>query len=229
MSEKIPEGLDRREVLKAAAIGLYVAGTINPAAARALHSFVQQEGDSDGYQPKAFTDHEYATVRHLAAMIVPADEVSGSAVDAGAPEFIDLLASERDELARIFTGGIHWLDNEMRHRGRDSFLEAPRAAQAEILDQLAAVVDGTGELSYESYGATAEYEQFLDYTTRRPSPLQGGARFFGWMRRLAVDAFYSSAIGFADVDYQGNDYLREYRVPQEAIDYAVSRSPFKDE
>ena len=52
------------------------------------------EGKTAGvYKPKLFNAHEYATVRRLAEIIIPADEVSGSAVEAGAPEFIDLICA----------------------------------------------------------------------------------------------------------------------------------------
>jgi hypothetical protein len=38
-------------------------------------------------------------VARLAELIVPADDVSHSVVDAGAPEFIDLLASHNQKVA----------------------------------------------------------------------------------------------------------------------------------
>ena len=43
---------------------------------------------------------------------------------------------------------------------------------------------------------------------------------------MTVDAYYTSAAGIKEVGYLGNRALREFKVPQEAIDYAVKRSPF---
>lgn len=221
--------LTRREALKAAAAGLYAAGTLDASAARALHALVQEEtARGQGYTPKAFTAHELATVRRLAEMIIPADEMSGSAVDAGAPELIDLLASENEELARILAGGVHWLDGETRRRSGARFVEAAAEEQARLLDELA---EATREPPAErglSYDAV-EYRRFADYEASPDSPVRGGARFFGWVRRLTVDAFYTSEIGYADVDYRGNEYLRRYATPREAVEYALARSPFKGE
>ena len=54
------------------------------------------------YKPKFFTAHEWATVRVLVDIIIPKDERSGSATDAGVPEFMDFIdrrpagAADRD-------------------------------------------------------------------------------------------------------------------------------------
>jgi gluconate 2-dehydrogenase gamma chain len=69
-----------------------------------------------GSKPKRFTAAEYKTLQRLADLIIPADDHSPGALTAGAPEFIDFLASQSKELADIFTGGIAWLDHEMNRR-----------------------------------------------------------------------------------------------------------------
>jgi len=43
-------------------------------------------------------------------------------------------------------------------------------------------------------------------------------------RRMTVDAFYTSEIGIADIDYQGNRPQATYPPPTEAIAYALKRS-----
>ena len=53
-----------------------------------------------------------------------------------------------------------------------------------------------------------------------------GIKFFAWLRRMTVDAYYTSAAGIKEVGYMGNRGMKEFKVPQEAIDYAVKRSPF---
>ncbi|MBI3491405.1 MAG: gluconate 2-dehydrogenase subunit 3 family protein, partial [Acidobacteria bacterium] len=43
------------------------------------------------YRPKFFTAHEYATVAVLVDLIIPRDDRSGSATDAGVPQFMDFM------------------------------------------------------------------------------------------------------------------------------------------
>jgi hypothetical protein len=52
-----------------------------------------------------------------------------------------------------------------------------------------------------------------------------GVRFFAWVRRMVADAYYTSAIGMKDLGYMGNSAISHFAVPQEAIDYALKRSP----
>ena len=52
-------------------------------------------------------------MQRLAEMIIPADEVSGSALEAGAPEFIDLIANHNEDLATIMRWRARWLDRRM--------------------------------------------------------------------------------------------------------------------
>ncbi len=66
------------------------------------------------YKPRFFTAHEYATVVALGDMIIPKDSRSGSASDAGAPEFIDYIVAEQPERQTAMRGGLGWLDNECR-------------------------------------------------------------------------------------------------------------------
>ena len=41
---------------------------------------------------------------------------------------------------------------------------------------------------------------------------------------MIMDAYYTSAAGIKELGYLGNKGMRQFRVPQEAIDYAVKRS-----
>jgi nucleoid-associated protein YgaU len=43
------------------------------------------------FKPKFFTRHEYATVTVLVDLVIPRDERSGSATDAGVPAFMDFM------------------------------------------------------------------------------------------------------------------------------------------
>jgi predicted Fe-Mo cluster-binding NifX family protein len=76
------------------------------------------------------------------------------------------------------------------------------------------------------YNRSNDYRQFSNYTVKRPSPLGAGILFFDWVRKMTVDAFYTSPIGIKDLDFRGNKGMSKYVVPQESIDWAIKRSPF---
>jgi len=171
-----------------------------------VHEAVAQErtAQKGRYTPKALTAHEYATLQRLSDLIIPADERSPGALAANAADFIDFLCSGSDEMKVIYTGGIGWLDETMKHRydGRN-FVDAAPAQQTAMLDLIA-------------------YRE-----NRRTDPtLATGIDFFTWVRKMVADAYYTSPIGTKELGYMGNTAMTHFSVPQEAIDYAVKRSPF---
>ena len=224
-------GMSRRDAIRAIALALTAGGgMISPAEAQHVHAATAAERDANGaYKPKLLTDHEYETVTRLAGLIVPADEKSGSAADAGAAEFIDLLCSQNPELAAIYTGGILWLDGEMRRRHDKTFLAATESQRTGMLDDLVAADRAENERRARNGEATGDgpYSHFAEYGVEKPGPLGPGVRFFGWVRNMSVDAYYTSPMGIKDVGYVGGGSVSEYDVPKEAIDYAMARLPFK--
>ncbi len=199
--------MSRRQVLKQLALAFTAAGSgaFNLEAARVVHALAGEERQAGGYALKRLTEHEFATVSRLAELIVPADEGGGSGVDAGAPEFIDLLCSQNDELADIYQGGLAWVDATMRQRDGTSFVAASAPRQAALLD---ALVDA----ERAERGGRAQTDD-----------LGPGVAFFNWIRRMTVDAYYTSPIGIADVRYRGNAVVTGFEVPQEAIDFINRR------
>ncbi|HYO80059.1 MAG TPA: gluconate 2-dehydrogenase subunit 3 family protein [Bryobacteraceae bacterium] len=191
----------RREVLRNIAASVTIgAGLTAEAAQHVHHEAAEVKKKTAGvYKPRLFNEHEYRTVRLLAETIIPKDEVSGSALEAGAPEFIDLIASHNEDLATRLTGGLAWLDRTAEKRTGKAFLDAPAADRTAILDGIA-------------FSAKAAPEN---------AP---GVVFFDWMRRLTADAFYTSPIGVKDIGYKGNKGMTVFEVPAAAIDYAVKRS-----
>lgn len=99
--------------------------------ARALRSGVP-------YVPKFFTPYEWRTVRLLADYIIPRDERSGSATDAGVPEFLDFMMMERPTERLAMRGGLHWLDNQCRDKFNAAFADCTPAQQITMLDQISA-------------------------------------------------------------------------------------------
>jgi hypothetical protein len=223
--------MSRRDALRSIAMAVTVVagGQIKLDAAQQVHAHAHDERKATGaYKAKLFTEHEFKTLGRLAELIVPADSVSGSARDAGAPEFIDLLASQNETLAAIFTGGMSWLDAEMRHRYSTPFVDAKAEQQAAMLDLLveAEKTDRERALKGMTYEASEHYKDFQSYGIYATSDLGPGVVFFDWARKMTVDAFYTSEIGIKDVDFRGNGAVSKYQVPKEAIDYALKHSPF---
>ena len=72
-----------------------------------VHKAVSSSGE---YVPKFFPEHQYKTLRALCQAIIPSDQESGGAIEAGAPEFLDLLSSENKDFQLQLGGGIMWLD-----------------------------------------------------------------------------------------------------------------------
>ena len=132
------------------------------------------------------------------------DIIVPGASDAGAAEFIDFLSSHNDELAAIFNGGFGWLDNYMQKTYGADFLNAAAAQQTELLDKLA-------------------------YAKNRTPETAPGVHFWTWTRNMVVDAYYTSPAGVKDLGYMGNGAMKVFNVPQEAVDYAIKRSPFANE
>lgn len=192
----------RRDVLYQIGAGLTLAGNVSAQTARHAHHAITQAKASGPYKPQALNPHEYAALRRLADLIIPADAKSKGALDAGAPEFIDFLCSRNEELKAIYTGGLAWLDAEMKRRYSAVFVKAQSAQQTALLDLIA-------------------------YRKNASPELNAGIQFFEWARNMVTDAFYTSRAGMADLGFMGNGAMSEFSVPKEAVDYALSRSPLK--
>lgn len=191
--------VSRRDLVRIALTAAAAGGTVD---AQHTHNDAAAEkpAATGPFKPKAFNEHEYRTIQRLAELIVPADDVSGSALEAGAPEFIDLLSSNNPELAAIYTGGIAWLDREMQRRYHSDFVSTGPEQQMAMLDLIA-------------------------YRKNDSPELGPGIRFFEWARRMVVDAFYTSKVGIKDVGFMGNLAVAKFEVSKEAMEYALKRSP----
>ena len=222
--------LSRRSAVRRIALALTVTGfgrSLAPADAAEVHDQVSEEKTVQGeYAVKYFNPHEFRTLERLSELIVPADAGGPSGRDGGAPEFIDLLASQNSELAAIFTGGILWLDSTTQEQYGKRFFDASESEQKRSLDALVEAErnKAIGDTQWE----TSEYRRFEVFGVRTPAGTRRGLEFFQWARQLIVDAYYTSPAGIKDLGFVGNASHTEYRVPQEAIDYAFARSPFRN-
>lgn len=184
--------MDRRRWLQtlgaAPAVALAFTWTPQDAAAAAESAArARQAAATSGepYTPRFFTAHEFATVVALADMILPRDERSGSASDAGAPEFIDHIASVDESRQVRLRGGLAWLDAESLRRFERVFLASSDAERRALLDDIA-------------------------YPARARPELHHGVVFFTTMRDLVATGFWTSRIGVDDLGYIGNRPVGEW-------------------
>ena len=185
--------ISRRDVLRTLTTGVTAGSVLRMIplqAAQHAHKMVRQEkaaSPSAAYAPKVFTARQYKTLQALCQMIIPPDEQSGGAIEAGAPEFIDLLTSENKEYQRRLGGGLIWLDAACQARFGRGYLECAPGDQKLILDLIA-------------YRKSAE----------KDPTLSTGVHFFEFLRDLTADGFFTSEIGIKYLGYVGNDYLAEF-------------------
>ena len=134
----------------------------------------------EGYQPKVFNSHEWRTIRILSDLIIPADERSCSASEAGVPECIDnwLNVKQGNLLAEI-RGGLTWLDMASNRTFKYDFADCSIKRQKQILDRIA-------------YPAKAAPED------------ASAVVFFNKLRDLVISGFFTSRQGVQDLPYMGN-------------------------
>lgn len=187
------KSVTRRDILKTLAMsaaGGSVLQVIPAKAAEFVHQAIRKEkaGSPAGkYAPKYFSAHQYETLNALCDAILPKDDHSGGAVEAGAPEFIDLLTSENEKYQLQLGGGLAWLDSYCADRYAKSFLECAPEQRTEVLDLIA-------------YRKNAN----------KDASLSQGIAFFAFLRKMTCDGFYTSKIGIGDLQYIGNTSMRDF-------------------
>ena len=180
-------GVSRRDVLRAlaaGAIGGSVLRVIPAKAAEYAHQMVHKEktaAPAGKYTAKFFNAHEYETLKSLCDTIIPKDEKSGGAVEAGAPEFIDLLTSENEKFQVELGGGLMWLESRCVDQYGKVYLDCAAEQQKEMLDLIA-------------------YRK----NVKKDASLSQGVVFFAFLRDMTCDGFYTSKIGIEDLQYKGN-------------------------
>lgn len=141
---------------------------------------------------KFFTAHEMATITLLADIIIPKDEVSGSASEAKVPEFIEFIVKDMPGHQTPMRGGLRWLDMQCLRQYEKSFQDCSAEQRIAMVDQIA-------------YPAKAKPE------------MQQGVAFFNLMRNLTATGFYTSEMGVTDLGYVGNQANRWNGVPDDVL------------
>jgi len=184
--------MKRREAVGALAMAAFGAAfKWTPAEARRVAGLVSEAATP--FAPSFFTPHEWETVRLLVDLIIPRDERSGSATEAGVPEFMDFMMVDRPDGQTAMRGGLAWLDNESFERNGKTFLEATEQQRTAILDDIAWPKKAKPEMSQ-------------------------GVAFFNMFRDLTASGFWSSKMGVDDLGYQGNTFVAEWKgCPPDAL------------
>jgi hypothetical protein len=185
--------ISRRDILKSlmqTAVTGSVLQLIPLEAAEYAHRMVRAEKAAAGdqaYTPKFFSAHAYKMLQALCQTIMPSDDDSKGAIEAGAPEFIDLITSENTDYQVALGGGIMWLDNTCIDRYGKPYLDCTAAPQKEILELIA-------------YRKNAKLDPSLGQ----------GIEFFALLRKLTADGFFTSEIGIEYLGYIGNTFVKDF-------------------
>src|SRR6478736_1923344 len=141
--------ISRRDALRRLGLVLMTTGVIDRVSAQEVHQMAGAASAASGgaYTPKALSAHAYQTLDRLTDLIIPVENGAPGAAAAGAAAWIDMMASENDQLKGIYTTGLEWLDTTMVQRGQKDFVIAPPARQTELLDLIAYRQSQTPELA----------------------------------------------------------------------------------
>jgi len=174
--------MERRDMLKLMAtlpLGTWSLASDDVGAAARRAASVMMADQPEVFVPAFFNALEWRTVRVLVDIVIPRDERSGSATDAGVPEFMDFIMVEYTDNRARMRSGLGWLNAESRSRYGKPFPDITGIEQTAIVEDIA--------------------------WPRRAKPEHAaGVRFFNGFRDLTATGFFSSLIGVRDLGYQGN-------------------------
>lgn len=206
--------MDRRKSIKALLIGTAAAGVLidgckpadkkAPVVAKDVAAPVELDrmpeeiaNNKKLHEEVFFTHEEMATIGILADIIIPKDEISGSATDAKVPDFVEFIVKDMPDHQTPMRGGLRWLQIESFKRFDKSFSDISATQRIAIVDDIA-------------------------YPNKVKPGMKPGVAFFTLMRDLTSTGFYTSQIGVNDIGYKGNvpnqwngvpaDVLKQYSV-----------------
>ncbi len=173
------------------------AGNFSPWEKQSGRQPEERKHDEELMKQKFFTDHEMKTIAVLADIIIPKDDKSGSATEAGVPDFIEFIVKDMPYHQTPMRGGLRWMDIQMLKRHDKTFVDCTPEQQLALVDEIA-------------------------WPSKAKPEMGPGVAFFSLMRNLTASGFYSSKIGIEDIGYKGNtpnvwdgvpdDVLKQYGV-----------------
>lgn len=215
--------MDRRKSLKALMVGTVSTGVLLDACktedkkATVATGKEPQGSKIDRYEDELahekkilaetfFTPEEMATITVLADIIIPKDDVSGSASEAGVPAFIEFIVKDKPEHQTPMRGGLRWLDVQCLNRYEKPFTGCTHEQQIAVIDDIA-------------------------YPEKAKPKMKQGVSFFNLMRNLTASGFYSTEMGWKDIGYVGNKPNKWNGVPDDVLKqygYAYSEKELKE-
>jgi gluconate 2-dehydrogenase gamma chain len=170
----------------AAAVIAWTPAEAAQAHEHAMQATMQAAASATPFKPKFFTAREHATVVVLVDLIIPRDERSGSATDAGVPAFMDFMMIDQPRRQIAMRGGLALIDRLALDRVGKRFVNASDRERRQILDEIA-------------------------YTSNRDPGLSQAVAFFSSFRDLTASGFWTTKMGVADLQYQGNVFVSEWK------------------
>ncbi len=125
-----------------------------------------------------FSEREMAIITKISDIILPADEESVSASEAGVPEFIEFIVKDIPYHQLPMRGGLMWINRESNLRHNLDFADLEENLALELIDNIA-------------YPPPFE----------KNSP---GPTFFRRIQNLVVTGYFTSEPGIKFLDYRGN-------------------------
>jgi gluconate 2-dehydrogenase gamma chain len=126
------------------------------------------------YSPQFFSPGEYALVERLTEIIIPSDATPG-AKEAGVAEFIDFMVANDPSAQYEFRTGLTWLDAYCWESAGQRFLGLKPDQQMSLLEPFA-------------------------FKEKTRGGHEAGRRFFVMLRQYTVTGFYTSQIGYKELD-----------------------------
>lgn len=214
--------MDRRKSIKALIVGTVSAGVLveacntedkktpakdtaaapdNAAPASGINRMKEEaEWEKEVRSKTFFTADEMATITILGDIIIPKDDTSGSASDAGVPAFIEFIVKDMPEHQIPMRGGLRWLDMQCLRKHDKGFKDCTSTQQMELVDAIA-------------------------WPEKAKPEMAQGAAFFNLMRNLTASGFYTSEIGVKDIGFVGNVPNQWNGVPPDVLQhYGLSYS-----
>ena len=153
-----------------------------------------------------FSTEEMATITVLVDIIIPKDEISGSASEAKVPEFIEFIVKDKPEHQTPMRGGLRWLDVQCLNRFEKPFTACSNEQQISMVDEIA-------------------------YPNKAKPSMKQGVSFFNLLRNLTATGFYTTEMGWKDIGYVGNRPNKWNGVPDDVLKqygYAYSEKEMKE-
>jgi hypothetical protein len=171
--------IDRRELFTIVGAGVAATGT-----ASAQHEHRTPATPLGPYDPRVLSKAQYETLNRLLEILLPADDHSASAKDAGVARYIDTtLKYGDDRLRNAWLAGLEAIDRLAQDQHQRVFLKLSDAEANELLSKLAA--------AEEHPAAPAE-------------------RFFPLFKQQAISAYYLSDQGRRSLGYRGDTAISSF-------------------